>query len=160
MSSTAAHRHQVELFVSGRRGWRVAEPKPGEFYGWRVVEVLDVAYHLRLRRNPDRPLIRNGWTSSYESSAGRLGNGFNGTYDHAVAEITRVENCLDVINELGRCRTESAARELMGPLKPEQVRFMCDVIGLSRVGHVGDLTRHILQRLCGAAVSQWRLTRV
>jgi hypothetical protein len=148
--SSAAYRHQIEAFVDGWRGWHIAEPEPGKVYAWRVIEIVDVAYHLRVQRDPEQVLMRGRWLSSWVSSGGTIGSTFSGTPDEVVAEITAVERCLDVIVELDGCRTGAAARELMEPLKPGQIRVMCEVLGLRGVGDPGYLKQQILQRLCGS----------
>ncbi len=152
--TTAAHLHQMQAFIADRRGWYIARPDAGEMYAWRTVKVLDVAFHLFLQRDSDRPLQRDGWMSFYRSDAGTLADIWTGTYDVVTAEVTRVERCLDVINALRDCRTGLAARELVEPLKGDEVRLICRVLGLSRVGQVSDLRDQIVQQLCGAGVGR------
>lgn len=153
MTTTRAHRRQLDELVAGRLGWAIAEPKDDDPYAWRTVEIIDVSFHLFVMRD-SVPHVdpRMGWVASFRSIGGSVSGSWGGTFDQVLAEVAQVERCLDTVNRLRECRSRLATTDLLDSLKGADLRFVAELVGLPRSGTLSDLRQRIVERTCGTRI--------
>lgn len=135
--------------IAERKHWHVAQLWQGPWYAWRVIELWDQTFNLRIIPNKNDLSSQTGWLAIARSSDA-LGYAaeYSGTREEVLAEIWQTEKALDLIQTLRECRSRAQATALVADLRGrnlELVRMALDI----RRGPVELIRRRIVEHMCG-----------
>jgi hypothetical protein len=160
--TTAAHQHQLELFVDRHRGWRIANSSSWELQAWSSQSVNGETWELTLRAEAWR-LSAGCWVGVFRSESGRE-QVYRGDYDEVAEAMDRVDRCFTLLNQLKNSSDDIAARDFVVTFKPRDIRVMQQILDIRRAGSWASALEAVIVRVCGyrfrITVDQWRLANV
>lgn len=153
----------LKTFVEGRSHWKLAQDvqgksyRAGDWYAWRLINVLDQSYHLRIRPSSDTPHGTKAWSLVAFTEQGDEVAAMVGDHGETVAEILGIEKALSVIEELRACKTSSKAWYLMTSVRGDRLDMVRQACGLPSAA-VDKVRASIIKHVTGMVVDPARVS--
>lgn len=139
---------RLKQFADDRRYWSLAEQKDGRWYAWRVVEVLDTVYHLRVMPSWDNSHSDSGWLAMAVTGDALEVARYDGSASEVIDEISQLEKTLDLVEQLRACKTRLQAKALLENVRGQQLDMLRRACGTG-AGSAENVRNAISLMTCG-----------
>jgi hypothetical protein len=137
-------------FTSGRTGWHLAEKRPGQWYAWRLINIYEHPYHLRLAPSWARPAT-DSWIAMCQTGDGEVAAEYEGTFAEVTEELGRTEKTLELVDQLRGCKTRLSAQALIENVRGDRLELLRLALDLPR-GTTTATRDRIVRKTCGFAL--------